>query len=119
MEINEIKSVTIGLPVSDLDSATEWYRKLLGNVEEINPAPGVWEFSLTPNSWLQLFEVKTSEPNPTVIRFESNSIRASHELALKLGNEVGEIESVPNVVRFFEFSDPYGNLLSFYELLEE
>lgn len=117
--MKEIKSVTIGLPVTKIDSATEWYRSLLGGVEEINPVPGVWEFSLTPTSWLQLFEVEASEPNPSVVRFESNNIKASHELALKIGSAVTDIESEPGAVEYFEFRDPFGNSLSFYELLDE
>lgn len=116
-KMSEIKSVTIGIPVTNMDEAKKWYRSLLGKVEEMEPAPGVWEFSLTPTTWLQLSEVKTSQPNPTVVRFESNNINASHDLASKIGKEVTEIESVPEVVSYFDFKDPFGNSLSFYELL--
>ncbi|QMU61142.1 MAG: VOC family protein [Gammaproteobacteria bacterium] len=117
--MSEIKTVTIGLPVADIGSATKWYRRLLGSVEEINPVPDVWEFSLTPTCWLQLFEVEANEPNPSVVRFESNNIKESHELALKVGSAVTEIESVPGAVKYFEFRDPFGNSLSYYELLDE
>ena len=114
-----IVSVTIGLPVPELEAATKWYRQLLGSVEEMDPAPGVREFSLTPTCWLQIFEVDTSEPNPAVLRFESSDIAASHALVLNLATDVGEIESVPGVVAYFEFRDPSGNPLSFYQLLDE
>lgn len=110
-------SVTIGLAVTDLDRAVEWYRSLLGGVEEMEPAPGVREFRLTPSTWLQLFEGAVSPDSPTVVRLESDDAGSSHALALSLGTEVGEIETVPGVVRYFEFSDPFGNLLSFYEVL--
>ena len=119
IETNIIKSITIGLPVPDLKKATAWYREILGNPEIINPAPGVSELSLTSTSWLQLFEVESSEANPTALRFESNDIMASHKLALKYGNQVGEVEIVPSVVKYFEFHDPFGNTLSFYELFAE
>lgn len=119
METNIIKSVTIGLPVPELEKATEWYREILGNPEIISPAPGVSELSLTSTSWLQLFQVEANQSNPTILRFESNDIKASHELALKYGNQVGNIETVPSVISYFEFRDPYGNMLSFYELLEK
>jgi len=119
MKSNRIMSVTIGLPVSDLKKATDWYRKVLENPEIINPAPDVSELMLTSTSWLQLFQVKTVESNPTVLRFETNNIVASHELAIKYGNQVGEIEIVPNIIKYFEFRDPFGNTLSFYELLAE
>ena len=119
MEPHKIKSITIGLPVSNLNEATDWYRELLGNPEVINPAPDVSELSLTSTSWLQLFQVENSKSNPTILRFESNDIVASHELALKHGVQVGDVETVPGFVKYFDFKDPYGNALSFYELLAE
>ena len=112
-----IKSFAVGLPVADLNSAVEWYRRLLGEVEEINPAPGVWEFQIISSAWLQLFEGELEGSNPAVVRFESGDLEASRTLAVSLGTDVGEIETVPEAVRYFGFKDPFGNQLSFYELL--
>jgi predicted enzyme related to lactoylglutathione lyase len=111
-----IKGFVTGLPVTDLNKAVEWYRRLLGGVEEINPAPGVWEFQIISAGWLQLFEGAPNVPNPAVVRFESDNIEASHALAVSLGTEVGEVQAIPGVVSFFEFRDPFGNQLSFYAL---
>jgi len=119
METNRIKSITIGLPVSDLKKATDWYSELLGNPEVINPAPDVSELSLTETFWLQLFQVENTGSNPTILRFESNDIVVSHELALQHGIHVDEVETVPGFVKYFDFQDPFGNSLSFYELLSE
>lgn len=113
----KINSFTIGLPVADLNKAVEWYRQLLGEIDEINPAPGVWEFQIISSGWLQLFKSEPTGSNPAVVRFESNDIEASRMLVLSLGTDVGEIQTVPEAVRYFEFRDPFGNLLSFYELL--
>jgi uncharacterized protein (DUF2126 family) len=71
----EIKSFTIGLPVTDLGAAIEWYQRLLGNVKTINPAPGVWELQIVPSGWLQLFECETIGQNAAVVRFESDTLR--------------------------------------------
>jgi lactoylglutathione lyase len=114
----QIKSFTIGLPVTDLNTAIEWYQRLLGDLERINPAPGVWEFQIVPSGWLQLFEGEAGGPNLTIVRFESEDIEASRKLALSLGTDVTEIETVPDAVKYFEFRDPFGNRLSFYELLQ-
>ena len=114
--MTRIKSLTVGLPVSDLSCAVEWYRRLLGEVEEINPAPGIWEFRITSSGWLQLFERKPEGSNPAVVLFESDDIEKSRMLAVSLGTDVGEIETVPEAVRYFDFRDPFGNPLSFYEL---
>jgi hypothetical protein len=50
--MTKIKSFTVGLPVTELKRAVEWYRQLLGEVEEVNPAPGVWEFQIVPSDFL-------------------------------------------------------------------
>ena len=114
----KVKTFTVGLPVTDLRRAVEWYRQLLGEAEEINPAPGIWEFHIISSGWLQLFESEIHNPNLAVVRFESDDIEASRMQALSLGTDVGEIETVLEAVRYFEFRDPFGNQLSFYELLE-
>ena len=116
--MTKVRTFTVGLPVSDLNSAVEWYRRLLGKVEEINPAPGVWEFQIISSGWLQLFESKINHSSLAVVRFASDDIEASRMQALSLDTDVGEIETVPEAVRHFEFRDPFGNQLSFYELLE-
>ena len=116
--MTEIKSFTMGLPVTDLGAAIDWYQRLLGNVEAIEPVPGVWECQIVPSGWLQLFEGENSERNPAIVRFESSDLEGSRELALTLGRDVSAIETVPGAVRYFEFRDPFGNPLSFYELLQ-
>ena len=118
MAMAEIKSFTIGLPVTDLSAAIEWYQQLLGSVDAIEPAPGVWECQLVPSGWLQLFEGETGDRSRAIVRFESSDLEASRELASTLGTDVGAIETVPGAVRYFEFRDPFGNQLSFYELLQ-
>ena len=87
--------------MTDLNRAVEWYRRLLEEVEELNPAPGVWEFQIIPSGWLQLFERKITDPNLAVVRFESADIEASRLQALSLGTDVGEIETVPEAVEIF------------------
>ena len=115
--MTKVKTFTVGLPVTDLNSAVEWYRRLLGEVEEVNPAPDVREFQIISSGWLQLFESEINEPNQSVVRFESDGIEASRMQALSLSVNVDQIETVPEAVRYFEFRDPFGNRLSFYELL--
>jgi len=114
--VASFKSVTVGIPVPDLHQAVEWYRRLLGDVTEINPAPGVWEFQVTRSGWLQLLEGWSGPPGGAVVRFETDDIEASRARVEGLGVEVGKTHTVPGAVRYFEFSDPFGNRLSFYEM---
>ena len=113
----KISSVTVGLPVTDLNRAIDWYRQLLGELEEISPAEGIWEICVTSSFTLQLFELDCKESSSKNVGFETSDIKLSHKLVLSLGVEVGEIETVPEAVHYFEFSDPFGNLLSFYQFV--
>src|SRR6476620_7650229 len=112
--MTKIKSFTVGLPVTELKRAVEWYRQLLGEVEEVNPAPGVWEFQIVPSGWLQLFESEINEANKSVIRFESHDIEASRMLASSLSINIDQIETIPGAVRSFELRDQFDNRFSFY-----
>jgi catechol-2,3-dioxygenase len=49
-----IQSITIGISVTDVNKATQWYKTLLGDVETMEPAPGTVELQLADNVWLQL-----------------------------------------------------------------
>ena len=51
------------------------------------------------------------------MHFESHDIETSWMLASSLSTNVGQMKTVPEAVRYFEFEDPFGNQLSFYELL--
>ncbi|WP_239644585.1 hypothetical protein [Enterococcus crotali] len=56
MSLN-VKSVTVGLPVSNLEESALWYEKLLMSDEKINPVEGVIEYPVG-SIWIQLFEEK-------------------------------------------------------------
>lgn len=114
-----IRSVTVGIPVRDLGEAIAWYRQLVGRGEELEPAPGVWELELMPSVWLQLFEQAPEGTNPSILRFEAERIEASHDHVTRLCDDVGAIQDVAGAVRYFEFQDPFGNQLSFYQLLDD
>src|SRR5690606_40915741 len=52
----DVQSVTVGLPVGDLDGAVEWYRNVFGlSGPDLAPADGVVEFRIG-SVWLQLGE---------------------------------------------------------------
>lgn len=119
MENYEIKSVTIGIPVKNLAEATEWYRKLFSNKEEMTPMEGIWEVLIAPSVWIQLFESEAEESSAKSINLETNDITLSRELVASLSVRAGEIETVPGTLQYFEFSDPFGNNFSFVQLLHK
>ena len=112
-----IQSVTVGIPVPDLSEATEWYRDLLGDRKEISPVPGVREFEVFSGCWLQLFESERPEHSEGIFRIGVSDIERRHKQVVDLEAELSPIETVPGAVRYFNFRDPYGNRLGFYQVL--
>ena len=114
---NAITSVTIGLPVPDLEAAKAWYRDLLGERSELAPAPGVFEIEILPGTWLQLLESERKGAADGILRLGTDDIEQEHARVQEGGGHPTAIQTVPGMVRYFEFADPYGNRLSFYQVL--
>ncbi|MGX7201339.1 glyoxalase [Enterococcus plantarum] len=114
MSLN-VKSVTVGLPVSNLEEAASWYEKLLMSDEKISPVEGIIEYQIG-SVWLQLYEEKINV-SENGLRFEVEDLDTEFERLKTLGVITDEvIEDVPGVLRYVDFSDPDGNKLSFYWL---
>ncbi|EAG7323981.1 TPA: VOC family protein, partial [Listeria monocytogenes] len=112
------KSITIGLPVSDLEKSASWYEKLLMSDEKLVPVEGVIEYQIG-SVWIQLFEEKINA-SKNVLCLEAENLEVEFERLKTLGiitNEV--IEELSGILRYFDFTDPDGNKLSFYWLYEQ
>lgn len=112
-----IETITMGIAVKDVTEATRWYKTLLGEVETMEPAPGTIELQLTPNTWLQLDDTGELTVGGSVIRFETKDIAAIHQKVQQLIPDVGSIQVVEGVIQYFDFKDPAGNRLSYYQLM--
>ncbi|HJV04616.1 MAG TPA: VOC family protein [Actinomycetota bacterium] len=112
----ETTSVTVGIPVADLEEAIRWYTRLLDAGSDIEPVEGVVEFEVRDGFWLQLFE-GAGGSGEAVIRLGVLDIDAARERLVGIGLEVGEIERIPNVIAFCDLMDPWGNGLSLYQVL--
>ena len=56
-------------------------------------------------------------PPPAVAKADAIRTEAEHERIRELGANPSPIQTVPGVVRYFEFRDPYGNRLSCYQVV--
>jgi predicted enzyme related to lactoylglutathione lyase len=115
----DVSSATVGLPVSDLREAVEWYRRAFELADpDLEPVPGVVEFRLGP-IWLQLGEEPTLRSGAEVVtRFGVADAGREHARLKAMGVEVAPLEHVPGAVDYFEFRDPDGNVLSVYSETE-
>jgi len=115
----QISSVTIGLTVSNLEAARSWYERVFElATPDLEPIDGVIEYDLG-TAWLQLGEGQPAETSSTTIRFDVLDVAAEYARLAELDVEIelDELVNVPDVIDFFVFRDPDGNLLSFYTLV--
>ena len=52
------------IPSTDSTRSSQWYRTLLGPVDELAPAAGVTEFELRPGTWLQVLGIEGGASRP-------------------------------------------------------
>ncbi|MEL6559202.1 MAG: VOC family protein [Bacteroidota bacterium] len=112
----EWASSTVSIPVTNLDQSVKWYKKLLMIEEDISPAPGVTEFKINDKTWVQLFEVENFTTSQNIMRLEVSAIEKAHKRVSGLTKSIQKVEYIENVVYYFDFTDPDGNLLSFYQI---
>lgn len=115
----DVSSVTVGLPVSDLDRATGWYQRVFELAgPDLEPADDVVEFQLGP-LWLQLARDVTARSGAeVVVRLGVPDARREHVRLSELGVVPGPLEHVEGAVDYFTFSDPDGNRLSIYSMAD-
>lgn len=115
----KIESIAIGIAVKDVKEASRWYKTLLGDVEIVEPAPGTIELQLTEDAWLQLDDTGYLKVggNGSIVRFGTKDIDGMHKIVKNLTPDIGDIELVEGVIRYFDFKDPAGNRLSYYQLI--
>jgi predicted enzyme related to lactoylglutathione lyase len=115
----DITSVTVGLPVTDIEAACLWYGAVFEREgPDLEPAQGVAEYEIG-GIWIQLVEDAHADENEVAVRFGVDDVAAQHARIAALGIDVGPVERVPGAVDWFDFHDPDGNLLSLYSLIDE
>ncbi|PZE69723.1 VOC family protein [Curtobacterium sp. MCBD17_021] len=115
----DITSVTVGLPVTDLEASCLWYGAVFERLEpDLEPTEGVAEYEVG-GIWIQLLEDPDADENPVTVRFGVDDVLAQHARIAALGIDVGPIECVDGAVDWFDARDPDGNVLSLYSLADE
>lgn len=115
----DITSVTVGLPVSDLQRSREWYQQLLElEAASLEPVDGVIEYDLGP-CWLQLYQQDGGQPGRVAVRLGVADLAAERQRLVDLGVEVGAVARVGGSFEFADLADPDGHLLSLYQMLTD
>lgn len=115
----DITSVTVGLPVTDIEASCLWYGAVFERLDpDLEPAAGIAEYEIG-GIWIQLVEDPDAEENPVVVRFGVDDVVAQRTRIAALGIDVGPVERVDGAVDWFDVHDPDGNVLSLYSLADE
>ncbi|MCZ2831037.1 hypothetical protein O2W14_19515 [Modestobacter sp. VKM Ac-2986] len=112
--------MTFELQVEDLAAARAFYTAVFGRPPELEPDEGLLEWAVVPGqeTWLQVATVPPpAQPLPNRLRLAVPDLPAAREALLAAGVEVSPAESVPGVVSWCDFDDPWANRLGLYEVL--
>lgn len=118
MPIGKIDGLTLQLGVADMTVAREFYDRLFGREADYVTSEEFQEYETSPGVWVQL-TTRLRPGEGRRIRFGVYDVATARESLRADGLTVGEIETVPGVVSFCDFPDPWGNKLGLYEDLAE
>lgn len=118
--MSKVRGLTIALNAGDTAQAVAFYTSILGKKPDFAVHEDFHEWEISPGAWLQISSGHTEDKNAASnvggrIRFQVADILA--EAARLRGDNIAveEVESLPRVVAYTNFSDPWGNKLGFYQ----
>lgn len=109
-----IESHTMQSRVSDIQSAIEWYERLLERRPDFMPDESIAEWQLYPGSWLVVIAARP-DAGRNRIRFGVSDLSGERARVQALGISVTEPVTLPGVVRYCDFEDPDGNRLGLFQ----
>jgi catechol 2,3-dioxygenase-like lactoylglutathione lyase family enzyme len=118
MAIPAIKSATFGIAVSDLDASTKWYEQFLGSSAQ-SPDDGIIEFELLAGTYLMLSEASDEEPPGGSVNLQVDDVQAALAAVQQLGLTPGEVETIPEVLSYFEVKDPDGHTITLLQIMAQ
>lgn len=110
--------MTLQIQVGDVEEARQFYSAIFGTKPLFEPHDDFLEWPVVQGTeiWIQAVGVK-GEVRPLMnrIRFAVRDLAAMHARLTENGFELSRMTELPGVVAFFDFADPWGNQLGYYE----
>src|SRR5215211_4500860 len=109
--------MTLQIQVDNLDRARRFYGMLFGAVPEFEPHDDFLEWRIgAGETWVQVVGVSgPARPLLNRVRFRVDDLAAAGAAVESSGTPVSPVTTLPRVVRWVDFTDPWGNHLGFYE----
>jgi predicted enzyme related to lactoylglutathione lyase len=118
MPIGKIDGLSLQVGVADMASAREFYDRLFAREPDFAESDDSQQWETSPGVWFRI--TTTVEPGRLRrVRFGVYDVATVRESLLADGLPVGEVETLPGVVAYCDFPDPWGNKLGVYEDLAE
>jgi glyoxylase I family protein len=111
----DVKEVIVEITVSDLSRSREWYTRLFGKGPDLEPFPGNVEFRVG-GAWVQIVS-GTVRPSSWSLILAVGDLSRERERLRAAGIPAGEIRTVPDVISYFDLSDPDGNSMRWFQVL--
>jgi catechol 2,3-dioxygenase-like lactoylglutathione lyase family enzyme len=100
------------VPVADIDTARNWYERLLGRAPDNRPMETLVEWTVTDTGWLQVFN-DADRAGSAMLNFAVDDL-ATHLAGLRSTDLApGPIENVNKEVQLSSITDPDGNIITF------
>jgi catechol 2,3-dioxygenase-like lactoylglutathione lyase family enzyme len=119
MPLPEINALTLAVGVGDMAKARAFYDRLFGREPDFVPDDGdLQEYETSPGAWFQI--TTTLEPGKMQrVRFGVPDLAVARAALLADGVAVTEAEEVDEVLRWCDFTDPFGNPLGIFQDLSD
>lgn len=102
-----IRKIYAQLNCIDIESSADWYRRLFGRANDVDPMDGLKEWHHGKDAGFQLVSNPDGAGHGSMTLIVSD-LAGEHERLVEAGLEVGGIE-VGDVASFAQMSDPDGN----------
>lgn len=109
------RGLTVALPVGPSAKAVDFYTRVLLRGPDYSPHDDFHEWQISPGAWLQLVADSTPAPSPNRIRFEVADLASTVARLRDEAIVVEDVTTLPGVVAFTNFTDPWGNPLGAYQ----
>lgn len=116
MPILNLKCVISVIPVTDQDTAVNWYKKLIGRDADVVPTEEVAEWQLAGNAWIQVATDPDNAGKTTVV-INVSDIDAQCTACADAGVALGEVVEYTGIVKMVDATDPDGNKIAFVQEL--
>jgi glyoxylase I family protein len=109
MAIDHVLAV---VPVADIDTARDWYERLLGRTPDNHPMEGLAEWRVTDTGWLQVWE-DPDRAGTALLNFAVDDLAVHLDDLASRGLSPGEVQTVNKGVQLTAVTDPDGNTITF------